>query len=39
MLAQEMLEVIRIVQEITSWNEVEVAGAESAKPRLTMNSN
>jgi hypothetical protein len=37
MLAQEMLEVIRIVQEITSWNEV--AGAESAKPRLTMNSN
>jgi hypothetical protein len=28
---------VRIVQEITSWNEV--AGAESAKPRLTMNSN
>jgi hypothetical protein len=28
---------IRIVQEITSWNEV--AGAESAKPRLAMTSN
>jgi len=32
-----MQEELRIVQEITSWNEV--AGAESAKPRLTMNSN
>jgi len=30
---------VRIVQEITSWTEVEMAGAESAKPRLTMNSN
>jgi len=28
---------LRIVQEITSWNEV--AGAESAKPWLAMNSN
>jgi hypothetical protein len=29
--------IIRIVQELTSWNEV--AGAESAQPRLTMNSD
>jgi hypothetical protein len=32
-----ILSVQGIFPEITSWNEV--AGAESAKPRLTMNSN